>query len=65
MPRVPWYDDEDTDYGIETVPGDQRVRLTCSACGPVESQPSPVELLELVLAAEDHHREKHDGPSGA
>jgi hypothetical protein len=70
----PWYNDEQTDYTVTaelwpagggprgTWPEHRRVAISCSACGRVQSQPTTTGLLDLVIAAEAHHHEKHGGP---
>jgi hypothetical protein len=70
----PWYNDEEIDYTVSTRlwpagggprgawPAHHRVELDCSACGRVQSQPPTTDLMDLVIAAEDHHYRKHGGP---
>lgn len=77
MSREPWYNDEDIDYTVTADhwpagggpmgawPEHWRVGLACSECGRVQSQPPVTDLLDLVIAAEDHHHRIHDGPEGA
>lgn len=74
MRRQPWDNDENVDYIVQidhweagggprgNWPEHDRVGLFCSVCGRVQSQPPETDLLDLVMAAEDHHHRKHDGP---
>jgi hypothetical protein len=70
----PWYNHEEIDYTVKADhwpagggphgqwPEHWRVAICCSACGRVQSQPPETDLMDLVIAAEAHHHDKHGGP---
>jgi hypothetical protein len=70
---APWYNDDDIEYTVKadhwpagggpgrTWPEHWRVAICCSACGRIQSQPPETDLMDLVIAAADHHQRKHGG----
>lgn len=58
---VDWRNDENMDYYV-LAGEDGGVNLTCSAHGHVRYYPVGQDLGYIVIDAEQHYRDKHDGP---